>query len=162
MDVTVSNQLFVFLSSAICGIFIGLIFDVFRIVRRIVKTGKAAAVVEDIAYWIIAAAIFFLFAGKVNSGEIRLYFFIGALLGTGLYFVTVSRYVIKVSVCIINFFIKIIGIVFRFLMTPVLFVFKLIGKPFFFVINLGKKNGRAIRRKLRFSVSNFFRYIKKI
>lgn len=162
MNITVSNQLFIFVSSALCGIVIGLIFDVFRIFRQLVRASKTAAIIEDITYWLIAAGVFFVFVIKVNNGELRLYQFIGVFIGTGLYFISVSKYVISISVCVIQFMVKMLTVVFKIILTPILFVFKLFRKPFFFIINVSKKGRWKLMHKFSSSISNFNKFLKKI
>ena len=162
MNITVSNQLFIFASCLVCGVIIGLIFDVFRIVRRLVRTSIFATIIEDIIYWIIAAVVFFLFVLGVNSVELRLYQFIGAFLGMALYFLTVSKQIINVSVCIVQFMAKVLAAVFKVIFAPILFIFRLLRKPLFLVVNIGKKSGWKIKHRFNTSMSNFNKFRKKI
>lgn len=162
MSISVTNQLFIFASCALCGVIIGLIFDIFRIARRIVRTGDAAALIQDIVYWIIAAAVFFLAMQHVSSGELRLFQFVALFFGMLIYFLTVSPFVIRVSVAIIGFLAKALAFVIKIIMTPVVFVFKIIKKPLFIVLGAGKKGGGRIKRGISQAVYNAMKLRKRI
>lgn len=162
MEITVVNQTLVFLSSVLCGGVIAFVFDIFRILRRLVHTGGAAAFIEDILYWLISCFLFFLFALKVNGGEIRLYLFIGVFCGMLIYFSTVSRFVIKISVEVVRFVSKITAVVAKVVSYPILLVFSWLKKPLFLVLNFGKRKGSLLNRKIRISLSNFYKNYRKI
>ena len=162
MEITVSNQLFIFISCVLCGVINGFVFDVFRIIRRLIRTSNVAAIIEDIIYWIIAAVVLFLFVLKLNSGELRFYQFIGVFLGTGIYFFTVSSFVIRTSVIILRFITRVVAVIFKIIMTPVMFVYKLIRRPFLLVFSVGKKSGWRMKHRFISNISNFNKYIKKI
>jgi spore cortex biosynthesis protein YabQ len=118
MEVSVSNQCLVFLSSVVFGGVLGFWYDFFRIMRKSMKTGRVAAIVEDSLFWIVATAATFFFIFITNSGEIRFFIFIGAAIGSYLYFLTLSKPVIAVSVFVVNLAKTVVGFILRVLMTP--------------------------------------------
>jgi spore cortex biosynthesis protein YabQ len=138
MEVSVSNQSLVFLSSVLFGGLLGFWYDIFRIIRKSMKTGRVAAIVEDSLFWAVATAATFFFIFITNSGEIRFFIFIGAAIGAYLYFLTLSRPIVAVSVFVVNLVKTALAFIFRILVTPLLFLMK----P---VVRLGRTALRRIR-----------------
>lgn len=102
MITSVSNQAYVFLCTIVGGMAIALLYDVFRILRKAIKTGIAVTYVQDFLYWIIAAAIMFLTVYFSNDGQLRAYLFAGAVIGAILYALLLSKIIMKCSLFIIN------------------------------------------------------------
>ena len=48
------NQAYIFFIFSVNGVFIGLLFDVFRILRKSFKTINIITNIEDIIFWILA------------------------------------------------------------------------------------------------------------
>ena len=162
MDITVSGQIIVFSWCLLCGVAIGIIFDIFRIIRRLFTTGTVAAMVEDVIYWILAALVFFLFSLGVSSGEMRYFQFVGAVVGAIIYFATVSRFLIKILLGTINIITVSVVFIAKAVSVPLRLIYKLIRKPLFLVFNIGTRGGRRLRRKLGFDLAIFSKFLKKI
>lgn len=162
MSVSVGNQLFIFAACALCGVLTAFVFDLFRIIRRFINTSVSAAMVQDAVYWIIAATVFFIFVQSLNSGELRMFEFIGLFIGMLFYFILISAFIIKTSVFIINLLIKALAFVLKIVLWPIKFVFGLIGKPLFIVFNMGKRKGNKIIRKISQTLLNFNKFRKRI
>ena len=73
-----------------------------------------------------------------NNGEIRLFMFIGVILGTIIYLIFVSSYIIKINVTIISFLKNIITKIAKIIIAPFKFIYKILKKtllkPFSFII----------------------------
>lgn len=95
------NQIYVFLIFIIDGILIGLLFDFFRILRKSFHTSNVMTYVEDVMFWILTGIIIMYTLYVICGGEIRIYMFIGIFIGVCMYILTISKYIIKVSVKII-------------------------------------------------------------
>lgn len=122
----VTNQALLFLIFIINGILIGLLFDFFRISRRVISTNNIMTYIEDILFWILTGFIILYSVFIFNNGEIRLFMFLGIIIGTILYMVFVSSYIIKINIKIINILKKILDII----LTPFIFIYKKIRKIF--------------------------------
>lgn len=138
------KQFYSFLIFIGIGILIVLIFDIFRIFRKSFKTPDIITLIEDIIFGLLVTFILLFSIFKFNDGELRLYIFLGILLGGIIYILTISKYFINISVLIINVAKKI----FRYLLKTISFPFKIILKlsrkmflkPIsFFFINFRKK-----------------------
>ena len=102
------NEIYIFLLFILTGISIGILFDIFRILRRSFKTIDFITYIQDFLFWILAGAILLYSIFSFNNGELRGYIFIGVILGVILYMLSLSKYIIRISVTIIKILKKII------------------------------------------------------
>lgn len=111
----VANQAYLFLIFTINGIFIGVLFDIFRILRKSFKTADILTYIEDISFWILTGLILLYSIFRFSNGEIRFYMFLGVFIGCLLYMLIFSKYFVTINVKIITTIkkavIKIISIV---------------------------------------------------
>ena len=134
------NQAYIFFIFILNGFLIGLIFDIFRILRQSFKTKDFITYIEDIIFWVITGILILNSIFKFNNGEIRGYIFIGIIIGTILYLLLFSKLFIRINVLIINLLKKAIYYV---LIVPIKsiisFLKTILLKPIsFIVINLKK------------------------
>ena len=99
------EQLKSFFIFTVIGIIIGILFDIFRISRKIFKTSDILTYIEDILFWLISGLIILFSIFLFNNGELRLYIFIGISIGILIYMLSISRYFIKINILIINLFV---------------------------------------------------------
>ncbi len=139
----VGNQVYVFLSSFVGGIIIGFIYDLFRIKRKAFRTGKIATFIEDVAYWIIVTFVMFFVIYRSNDGELRVYVFIGAILGVLLYALLFSKIVINSALFILRIIYRTGKVIWKIISYPFKVLFKILAVP----MRLVKKSaGRAYRK----------------
>ena len=100
------NTVFIFFLTGIC---IGLLFDFFRIQRKVLKTCDFITYIQDILFWIVSGLIIIFVIMKYTNGEIRIYMVLGIILGILIYFLIISKYIMKIFVCILSFLLNIIG-----------------------------------------------------
>lgn len=98
----VTNQSYLFLIFTLNGIIIGLLFDFFRILRISFKTPNFITYIEDIIFWIITGILILYSIFTFNNGEIRLYIFLGIIIGIVLYILLISSFIIKSNVFVIK------------------------------------------------------------
>ncbi len=139
----IENQAFIFMVFIINGILIGLLFDFFRIMRRTFKTNNIITYIEDFIFWILTGIILLYSIFTFNNGEIRIYMFLGVLLGITLYMLSISSYVIKINVKIINFIKMIIAKIIEIILYPIKLLLKILKSIFykpvaFIIINVRK------------------------
>ena len=97
------NQLHLFIFFLIDGIIIGIIFDIFRILRKTFKHKDFVIYLQDILFWILTGILLLYTTFIFNDSEIRLYMILSSFLGFIIYLFTISKFFIKVSVKIILF-----------------------------------------------------------
>lgn len=144
------NQAYLFIIFILNGFLIGVLFDIFRILRKSFKTKDFLTSIEDILFWIISGGIILYTIFKFNNGELRGFIFIGLILGSLLYMLLFSKIFIKVNLYIINLLKKI----FHYLIIiPIQFIYKIIKKlflkPISFVIINFKKNLSNFKTKVK-------------
>ncbi len=141
----VYSQLFCLLIFIINGIAIGILFDIFRILRRSFNTTDWITYFQDILFWILAGCIMLFSIFTFNNGEIRSYVFIGIILGGIFYMLTISRFFVKLSVDIIELFKKILYYPMQLIKS---IIKTLIIKPLLFFGKKGKNSIRNTKQKI--------------
>ncbi len=96
------SQLYSFMIFILDGVLIGLLFDLFRILRKSIKTADVFTTIQDIVFWILSGILLIYSIFKFNEGELRLYIFIGLFIGTMAYILIFSKVFIEVSMFIVN------------------------------------------------------------
>ena len=138
----VENQAYLFLIFIINGIVIGLLFDIFRILRKSFKTSDIITYVQDILFWILTGFILLYSIFAFSNGEIRFYMFLGVFLGCLIYMLLFSKYFININV-------KVISII----IFPINMIIKLMKKIFFKPINFItiniKKSKSSCQKKIK-------------
>lgn len=135
------NQAYLFTVFTLVGIIIGIIFDLFRALRKCFKTNDIITYIEDIIFWIITGLIIIFSMYKYCNGQLRFFMIMGIIIGTTIYMITISRYLIKISVTIINIIKKIMSY-------PVKIAKKFVFRPIIFIcINLRKKIVKKNKKK---------------
>ena len=131
------EQLTNFIYFIITGMILGIIFDIFRILRKSFKTSDIVTNIEDIIFGLITGGILLTSIFLFNNGELRLYLFLGIAFGIFLYMLLISKYFININVTIINFIKKIITLITKPFIILLKFIKKLFFKPISFIcINL--------------------------
>lgn len=156
----ITNQTNLFLIFTINGIIIGLLFDFFRILRKSFKTKDFVTYIEDILFWILTGFTILYSIFTFNNGEIRLFLFLGIILGIILYMLFLSNYVIKINVSIINCIKNIVIKIFRIIIKPFEYIYKLIRKIFFRPISFCIINIRKISTKYLNKIYNSSKNIR--
>lgn len=151
------EQLTSFIYFIITGILLGIIFDIFRISRRTIKTSDFITNLEDVLFGLIAGIIILISIFKFNNGELRLYIFIGLGIGIILNVLFISKYFIKINICIINFIKKAFKFLFKPIISLIKFIKKILFKPFLFIIFNIRKLIEQITKKLTIN----FKKVKK-
>lgn len=125
----------------LAGLFLGMCYDLFKAFRRKTKA-SAVGVLLDVLFWVIALLVsirLFLLSG---DRKFRFYELFGLISGFWCYFLTVSKYFVKISgniADIVLIFLKFLFTILRFFAiiskNGVLFLLKPFGK----VIHFGTK-----------------------
>ena len=157
----VTNQAYLFLIFTVNGIIIGLLFDIFRILRRSFKTSDIITYIQDILFWILTGLILLYSIFTFSNGEIRFYMFLGVFLGCLIYMLAFSKYFIKINVKIILVFKKIIGKLISIIIFPIKILIRFIKKIFFKPINFVTINTKKFKSNCQKKIKNAFKFQKK-
>jgi len=107
------NQAYLFLVFSLTGVIIGILFDFFRILRRTIKTSNFITYIEDILFWILTGFLILYNIWYFNNGEIRIYMFLGIILGVLIYMLTLSSILIKIFSKILRTLINMLELPFK-------------------------------------------------
>lgn len=140
MELTQADLFYIFI---LTGILLGVLFDVFRILRKSFKTSDLITYIEDVVFWILAGFLLFYTVYKFNNGEIRSYVLLGIALGFTAYLIIFSKIFIKINVSIIMFVKNICIQIAKFMLYPLKLILNLLRKLFlkpisFIFINIRK------------------------
>lgn len=133
------NQAYLFLVFSLTGVAIGVLFDIFRILRKSIKTPNIIIYIEDILFWILAGLLILYNIWYFNDGEIRVYIFLGIIIGLLLYMSTLSNIIIKIFSKILQTIIKVLEIPFKTIIAIFRKIITTIA-PFFIKIVKKRKN----------------------
>lgn len=148
------NQVYLFLIFIINGVIIGILFDFFRILRKSFKTSDIITYFEDFLFWILTGFSILYFVFVFNNGEIRLFMFLGIVVGITLYMLIFSSLFIKINVSVITFLKRIFIKVLEIILIPFRFFKKLFFKPVSFIIINVRKSSTNL-------YNNFIKITKK-
>ncbi len=137
----VENQAYLFLIFSITGILIGALFDIFRALRKSFKTSNIITYIEDIVFWLLTGTLIIYNIWYFNDGEIRIYMFLGIIIGILIYLLTLSSIFSKISLLIFNLLKKIIKIAIIPL-KPIKKICTNISKKVKYFINFYNKRGK--------------------
>ena len=137
------SQFNLFIQFIMVGIIIGIIFDIFRIIRKCFSISDVHTYIEDILFGIITSLLLIYLLYIYNQGRVRLYMFIALSLGLIVYFNTISKYFIKIQVIIVSFIKKATKAIINIVLWPVQKIIEIfnnkINKHFkVFIINIKK------------------------
>lgn len=158
------NEIYIFAIFILNGALIGILFDVFRILRKSFKTPDILTNIEDIFFILISGFIILYTIFRLNNGQIRIYMLIALILGITLYITFISKYFIKLNVNIIKFIKLILKKILNILFFPFKYIIKATMKPISFIfINIQKNIKNAIIKmsKMGYKIRISFKYKKK-
>ena len=95
MYVDIAAQAEIFGQGVLLGALLGLVYDGMRTLRRSIRLG-ALAFMLDVLFWLGAVSALFALTLLRDSGEVRIYHMLAFLAGGGLYFGTLSRLVLPI------------------------------------------------------------------
>lgn len=152
MGISIAHQTQAFFCAILIGMGLGLLYDVFRILRVAFPAPKFVVAAQDVLYFILASGLTCLFTLGINEGEMRSFVLIGELLGWIFYFFTIGTVVMAVSRRVIAAVKTVLRFLWRWLLRPVL---RLLGRIFRFFgipILLLKKKLKKISAASKFSL----------
>lgn len=164
----ISDEVKSFFVFCIAGMIIGILFDIFRIIRRSFKISDIHTLIEDGIFGVLSAFFLIFIIFIQNNGEIRWYMFLGIFIGGLLYLLTISKYFIKLNVLILSFIKGAIYKLLKLIFWPIKCALNLcrlyLNKPFMLIVfnikkikniliyKKSKKNEKKLSSKKDFSI----------
>lgn len=114
----------------ICGgVAMGTIYDLFRLLHEQLKLPRWTIIPMDLIYWIVATILIFQMLYSSNQGQLRMFVFVGMIIGVLIYYFLLSKSITKIFLFIFaivretyRIIIKILDI---FLVRPAVLLYKL-------------------------------------
>lgn len=138
MNHAITTQLEFFLISILWGAIILVAYDVFRILRRLIKHNSIFLAVEDLIFWVTASVFIFAMIYNENDGIIRGFSVMGVTIGMVLYHYILSSF-------LVNTITKLI----QTLLRPFTIAINMVKRFFRFVFLKGKKIVNFFTRRLK-------------
>jgi spore cortex biosynthesis protein YabQ len=145
-----------FLITIFNGMLIGLLFDGYRVLRGIMTPKMLITDLGDLLFWLIATMLVFCTLIFINWGEVRVYIFIGLMIGFVLYMRLFSRYVLCLLVILWDYGQKGAAFLNTIICKPLLWSIKVLffplmwlyAKPGRYLLKSGHKAGKNCRQAL--------------
>lgn len=122
MDYLPYSQEYMLTVSVMGGMFLGFIWDIYRLIRHYGKLNGLGTVIGDILYWIISIKIGTRLILDISYGNVRFFILVGFLAGALLYFFGISRYILKLFIIIIDSIIIVFKTAIHLLIAPFKFI----------------------------------------
>lgn len=141
------DQVFIFVWTVAIGMLAGLCYEIYRVIRDMLRLKKVGTFAGDIIFWLFLTAFSFFLLLKANYGQLRLYVFIGLLLGAFLF----VRFMGGCAYRLVSWKFYLVGRVLKLLSLLLYYIWKVVTLPFrivfiavaFPVRLLGRLTGRA-------------------
>lgn len=164
MEITVSEQLTQLFLSCGMGFLLGAYYDVYRVIRLVMRSGKRWIFVQDLLFFLTAAVLTFLFSLAVMEGRLRFYLFLGELLGFSAYYFTIGRVVVRFAGVVTAAIVRIWTAFWRLLFLPFRWTARLFRRPLtavgVFFQKIGRKAGQVLKKGLKRAVSVLYNHKK--
>jgi len=146
------GQLWEMLMAAAVGVGLAVYYDVFRVIRIILRPGAAAVFAQDMVYFGTSAIAAFLCFIAIGGGALRWYLFMGLLAGFTAYYLTLGRLVMAVTQQVVNAIVWAWHWLWTILLWPPRFLWKHLLRPLL----------KLLRRLEKWIVTKILRILQKI
>ena len=118
------SQAYIVVMTFISGIFAGIFFDIYRVIRGIKVPNKIITFISDLLFWILAGFIVYIFLHVVGAPFISVYAYLCIALGFGLYYKMMSKYFTRILSVLVNSVVKFSRIIFNYIIYPFQLIIK--------------------------------------
>lgn len=147
-QIDIINELYIFVFAIIYGLLLGLIYDVYRVIRYYSKPKKLLTATEDLIFWIIITLTIFTFLVEKLDGIIRGFI----LLAFGIGYIIYIKFISKYSFSFLKWIFKLILSLINEIMNIIFYPFRKIGKF------LGKRL-KKVRRIVKIGLDDAKKYL---
>lgn len=113
MGVTVAGQAWSFAAALALGAAVGLLYDLFRVLRVRVRLPLLGGVL-DFLFWALVTVSLFVLAVTAGNGEVRIYMVLAVFGGAAGYFLLLSRVFLKLGYALAD----LVGVLWHILVLP--------------------------------------------
>lgn len=105
--------------SILIGMFIGVIFDLYRTLRYFSNPKKVLTYIEDLLFWLIIIIIFFVLLVRTTDGILRGFVFIGCFCGGMIYIFLFSKFILTFFIFILKLILEGISEIIKIIIRPI-------------------------------------------
>ena len=134
--------------SFLMGIAITAVYDVFLILRRLIKHSLLLISLEDLLFWIGCAIGVFMMLYEENNGILRWFAVLGAAIGMILYKVSISNFIVHIMSTVIGRIFHVLFQLLRLICKPMAFLGRKIGSIFKVFRRKIRKAGKCVKNRL--------------
>lgn len=142
MSAGILKEADILVRSLFMGVILVFVYDLLRIIRRIIPHGKWPIAVEDFLFWGGSAIAVFAMLFSANDGYLRGFSIGGVVIGMLLNNLLLSRFVVKGSVFVLE---KILYIILK----PLALLIRIFRRPLHMLAKKIKKIIRIIKKQLK-------------
>ncbi len=146
-----SEQTEIFFLSLGFGFLLGVVYDVFRVVRLIISRSAWFTVFMDILYFLICAFLIFSFNLVVDSGKIRVYVLLGDMLGWFIYYFSLGAITARLSNKFVSSARRLMTVIFR----PVCRLKNRFDRKMSGFVSFPQKIMRKIKKKAKYDLQKY-------
>lgn len=110
MEAFIVKEARLFIDSLYTGLVIAALYDVLRLLRRVIRHKNIFVSIEDFLFWNMAGIFIFAVIYSENDGKIRWFIILGICIGAYIYAKSFGKFLVKYTSKIIN---KILNIVLK-------------------------------------------------
>lgn len=148
------------LHSLLLGGFVSLVYDGFRILRRVIPHRNFVVSLEDMGFWIYCGGRVFLLMHRESDGTLRWFAVLGALTGMLLYRKLVSPWFVRYSALLLGKLFGLLGRFLRFVLHPAICVVRTAGRGVRRAGGGVRRMNRRLRRGVKNRLTYFFKMLK--
>ncbi len=154
--VSLARQTYNFFVSVGFGFALGIVYDVFFIIRNTLSKRKWVTVACDSVFTVLASVLSFLLLLVITDGQVRAYVIFGELTGFFIYYFSLGVFIVRLCDRIT----RVIRTVYLFFKKIILSVFKVISFPFIKIFSFFRRIFKKIYEKSRKNVKKIVKKSK--
>lgn len=153
---SVSQQTASFLLSVLLGAALGVVYDCFRVARILLPPLRKPkpTFFADVLFWLIYGFCVFCFAAVSARGQVRVFMFLGSLLGFALYILTLGSLITGVIRSIVTAVCKILHKVYSALIEPIVKLLRTFCQKVSRFFVRSHKNHQILKRSVKKPLKN--------
>lgn len=138
MNKAITIELQFFLVSILSGAILLAVYDILRILRRVIKHNSVFIAIEDLLFWVVSSVFIFAMMYRQNNGIIRGFSVMGMAIGMILYHYILSELFVNLITKLINT-----------LLSPIRYVIKQVRRLMHYIVLRGKKLIKFLQLRLK-------------
>lgn len=153
---SVSQQTAAFLLSVLLGATLGVVYDCFRVARILLPPlAKPKPVFfEDILFWLIYGFCVFCFAAEAARGQVRMFMFLGSLLGFAVYILTLGNLITGVIRDVVTAVYRVLHKVYSAAIEPIVKLLRAFCQKVSRFFVRSHKNNQKLKRSVKNHLKN--------